>query len=155
MNDENKSKAALTKAMALCAAHEYCSSDIRSKLNSWGIGSSEAEQIISELTKEQFLNDTRYAIAFVKDKYIQNKWGRVKIASGLRLKKINEETISRALEQIDEDQYMVMIRDTLNSHRKFIKAKNKYDLKGKLLRFGLSRGFESHLLYDILGGFDL
>ncbi len=43
-----------------------------------------------------------------------------------------------------------MIRDTLDSHRKFVKAKNQFDLKGKLLRFGLSKGFESHMLYDIL-----
>ena len=155
MNDENQLKAALSKAMALCAAYEYCSSDIRSRLNSWGISSVDADKIISELIREQFVNDTRYALAFVKDKYNHNKWGKVKIAAGLRLKKINEETIVRALDEIDEDQYLTMIRDTINSHRKFVKAKNKYELKGKLLRFGLSRGFESHLLYDILSDFEL
>ena len=134
MNDENQLKAALSKAMALCAAYEYCSSDIRSRLNSWGINSVDADKIISELIREQFVNDTRYALAFVKDKYNHNKWGKVKIAAGLRLKKINEETIVRALDEIDEDQYLTMIRDTINSHKKNETAETREERKGEILK---------------------
>jgi regulatory protein len=147
-------KTALNKAMALCARREFCSGDIRVKLESWGLNNSDAKSVISTLIKEDFINDKRYTEAFVKDKYRHNKWGKVKITAHLKAKNIESELISSALASLDDDQYRQMIRDTLNSHRKFVKAKNQYDLKGKLLRFGLSKGFESHLLYDILNEID-
>jgi regulatory protein len=143
-------KTALNKAMALCASREYCSGDIRAKLESWGLNDSEVNSVIITLIKEDFINDKRYAEAFVRDKYRHNKWGKVKIAAHLKAKNISSGQISSALASLDDDQYRQMIRDTLDSHRKFIKAKNQYDLKGKLLRFGLSKGFESNILYDIL-----
>jgi regulatory protein len=154
MAENNLVKAALNKAMALCAYHEYCSSEIRSRLSSWGIGNDDSEQLISVLIKEKFINDSRYSAAFAKDKFNQNKWGKIKIAAHLRSKNISEETIQSALDEIDDESYIKMIRDTINAHRRFVKAKNLYDLKGKLLRFGLSKGFESNLLYDILNETD-
>ncbi len=152
MSENTLVKMALNKAMAICAKREYCSGDIHAKLESWGLNSSETNSVISTLIKEDFINDKRYAEAFVRDKYRHNKWGKVKIAAHLKAKKIASELISSSLASLDEDQYRQMIRDTLDSHRKFVKAKNEYDLKGKLLRFGLSKGFESHILYDILNG---
>jgi regulatory protein len=150
MTENNLTNTALKKAMSLCARREYCSEDIRVKLDSWGINNPDADNIISRLIRENFINDKRYAEAFVKDKYHHNKWGKVKIASQLRAKRIASEVIDSALATVDEDQYRQTIKDVLASHRKFIKAKNQFDLKGKLLRFGLSKGFESHILYDIL-----
>jgi len=150
MTENSLVKTALNKAMALCASREYSSEDIRLKLNSWGLDASGAISVISTLIKENFINDKRYAEAFVKDKYKQNKWGKVKIAAHLRLKNIPSEIIESALATIDDGQYRQTIRDILTSHRRFIKAKNQFDLKGKFLRFGLSKGFESHILYDIL-----
>jgi len=86
----------------------------------------------------------------VKDKFNHNKWGKVKIASHLRAKSIPDELIREELESVDEEQYMKRVKDTVLQHRKSIKAKNQFDLRGKLLRYGLSKGFESSLLYDIL-----
>lgn len=150
MTEDTLVKTALNKAMALCARREFCSGDIRAKLESWGLNSQDVKSVISTLIKEDFIDDKRYAEAFVRDKYHHNKWGKVKIAVYLRAKNIASELIGSALASLDDDQYRRMIRDTLDSHRKFIKAKNQYDLKGKLLRFGLSKGFESHILYDLL-----
>jgi len=155
MNENNSVKTALNKAMALCASREYCSDDIRIKINSWGLNETDAGIVIKELIKENFIDDKRYAEAFVKDRYLHNKWGKAKIAAHLRAKKIEPELIGSALALLDEDQYKQNIREILASHRKFIKAKNRYDLKGKLLRYGLSKGFESHILYDILSEMDL
>jgi regulatory protein len=66
------------------------------------------------------------------------------------LKKIPGEIIKNALDSIDNDTYRKTIEDLISGHRRSVKAKNQYDLKGKLLRYGLSKGFESDLLYDIL-----
>lgn len=154
MDEVNSIKSALAKAMALCASHEYCSSDIRAKLTSWGIRNEDAEKIILTLKKEKFIDDSRYASAFVKDKLKQNKWGKVKVAAHLRAKNLSGEIIQNALDEIDDGFYINMIRETINAHRKFVKAKNQFDMKGKLLRFALSKGFESHLVYDILNESD-
>jgi regulatory protein len=154
MTENKLVKTDINKAMALCARREFCSGDIRVKLESWGLNSQDVKSVIGILIKENFINDKRFTEAFVKDKYRHNKWGKVKIAAHLKAKNITSELIRSALASLDDDEYMKMIRDTLDSHRKFIKAKNQYDLKGKLLRFGLSKGFESHLLYDILNELD-
>jgi regulatory protein len=150
MTENSLVKTALKKAMALCASREYPGEEIRLKFLSWGLNTSEAESLINTLIRENFINDRRYAEAFVKDRYNHNKWGKVKIAAHLRAKSISSELIESALAAIDDGEYRQTIRDILTSHRRFIKAKNQFDLKGKLLRFGLSKGFESHILYDIL-----
>jgi regulatory protein len=143
-------KTALKKAMAQCSRREYCGDDIRNKLISWGVGNSESEKIIDVLIRENFVNESRYAKAFVKDKFNYNKWGKIKIASHLKIKKIPSDIIKVALDSIDYDAYTKLLADLITTHRRTVKAKNKYELKAKLLRYGLSKGFESSLLYDIL-----
>jgi regulatory protein len=145
-------KTALSKAMAYCSRRESCNSDIRVKIKSWGIENEDADKIISTLQNENFLNELRYARSFAKDKFLYNKWGKVKIASHLKVKGISSENIKKAFEEIDNKEYNEMIKKIIASHRKTVKAKNDYDMKARLLRFGLSRGFESNILYEILGG---
>ncbi len=154
MNENSLYGTLLSKAMALCSKREYCTDDIRSKLRSWGAGETDSEKIISALIRENFLNETRYASAFVRDKFNYNKWGKVKIAAHLRAKQISPGIITSALDLIDNALYMKTMKEIISSHRRHVKAKNQFDLKGKLLRFGLSKGFESNLLYDILNDSD-
>lgn len=151
MTDTNPYKTALNKAMKLCSGREFCKSDIRKKAAGWGAGKEDIEKIINVLVKEKFIDENRYAAAYVKDKFNYNKWGRVKIAAGLKMKEIPHETIKQSLESIDPGDYIRSLESLISSQRKRIKAKNQFDLKGKLMRYGLSKGFESGLLYDILG----
>lgn len=150
MPEKKAYTAALSKAMALCSRMEYCRDDIRKKLESWGIRSEDENRIIKNLISENFLNEERYSKAFARDKFRYNKWGRLKISAHLKAKKIDDEIIKAALDQIDNEVYINTIKDLIHSHKRTVKAKNEYDLKGKLLRFGSSKGFESSILYDIL-----
>jgi len=150
MSENTLSGTAQTKAMALCSRREYCSEDIRGKLLLWGVRDDDTEKIISILVMENFLNEIRYATAFVKDKFNYNKWGKIKIEVHLKAKKIPGDIIKKAFDTIDNDLYIKTLNDLISAHRRFVKAKNQYDLKAKLLRYGLSKGFESNLLYDIL-----
>jgi regulatory protein len=150
-NSENAPyREALSRAMALCASREYCSDDIRIKLNLWGLDKNNTISVINTLIEEKFIDDKRYAEAFVKDRFRYNKWGRIKIAAMLRAKRIDNTIIDEALAVLDEDDYRRSVSEIITSHRAHIKAKNRYDLKGKLMRYGLSKGFESQILYDIL-----
>ncbi|MDQ1297392.1 MAG: regulatory protein [Bacteroidota bacterium] len=150
MSEESLYKTALAKAMARCSRREYCTEEIRSKLQTWGVARSDSQKILRALIKENFINETRYAESFVKDKFRYNKWGRIQIATHLKARKLPSEIIRKALDSIDKELYINTLRGLINSHRRHIKAKNQYDLKGKLLRYGLSKGFESEILYDIL-----
>ncbi len=147
-------KIGLNKAMAQCSRREFCVDDIRNKLSLWGLEKDDSDKVITTLIAEKFIDETRYSAAFVRDKFKYNKWGRVKISSHLKSKKIPEKTINEALKSIDNDQYINLLKGLLEGHRRTIKAKNKYDLKSKLLHYGLSKGFESSLLYDILNDLD-
>ncbi len=143
-------KTALNKAMAQCSRREYCCEDIRNKLSSWGVNESDSDKIITTLIKENFINELRFASAFVKDKFKYNKWGKIKIGMHLRAKKIPSDIVKSALDDIDYENYINSLKGIISSHRRTVKAKNQYDLKAKLLRHALSKGFESSLVYEIL-----
>lgn len=150
MSENTLFKTVLNKAMAECSRREFCCEDIRNKLVEWGVEINDAEKIIGVLISEKFIDESRYASAFVRDKFKYNKWGKVKLAAHLRAKKLSSEIIKSALDSIEDELYNKFLRELIESHRRSVKAKNQYDLKAKLLRYGLSKGFESSLLYDIL-----
>jgi regulatory protein len=150
MPDNELFKIALNKAMSLCSRKEYCIGDVLAKLQSWGTDDNDNARIIELLKKENFINEERYAFGFVRDKFNFNKWGKIKIAAHLKAKNIPGELIKKSLSTIDNDIYNKTISILLFAHRQSVKAKSPYDLKAKLLRYGLSKGFESSLLYDLL-----
>jgi len=155
MPDNTLFKTALNKAMSQCSRREYCRDDILRKLLSWGMVKSDSEKIINTLIKENFINESRYATAFVRDKFKYNKWGKVKISALLHKKHVPQEIIDLALDSIDNEAYIGILKSLITGHIKSVKAKNKYELKAKLLRYGLSKGFESTLLYDILNDMEV
>jgi regulatory protein len=150
MPDNELFRASVNKAMALCARREYCISEVLAKLQSWGTDFNDNARIIELLKKDNFINEERYAIGFVKDKFNHNKWGKIKISAHLKANNIPGELIKKALDTIDNDNYIKTLNNLLSAHRRSVKAKNLYDMKAKLLRYGLSKGFESSLLYDLL-----
>ncbi len=151
MDEENKLHDALKKAMALCARSELCRRDVEAKLEKWGIDTSGRSKIIELLTRDRFIDEKRYSSSFARDKFRQNKWGRIKIAAMLRMKGIDEETITDALSGIDEKEYRTTFRKLMEKRRKTLKASNDFELRGKLMKFAASKGFEAKLIYEMFG----
>jgi regulatory protein len=143
-------KDALKYSMALCSSQERCRSDVAGKLRDRDLSEADIDKILSTLEKENFLNETRFATSFARDKLKFNKWGKLKIRYALSGKQITEEIMDQALSGIDEDFYAGILREELQKKRKSIKGSNAYDLKGRLFRFAQQRGFESGLIYSIL-----
>ena len=154
MSDNTLYKSALTKAMNICSRREYSRLDIHNKLLSWGVGENDINSIINTLYKENFINESRYAFAFVSDKFKYNKWGKIKIRAHLKAKNISAEIINEALESIDNKAYINLVKNLITSRKRTIKAKNQYDLKARLMRYGLSKGFESDLLFNLINNFE-
>ncbi len=149
---ENKNESdLLARAQHLCSTREYCTGDIAAKLEQWGEKDEKViGKIINRLTEENFINDERYSRAYASDHFRYQKWGKIKIKSGLKIKKIPSIVISSALAAIDEEEYIEALRSIIEIHRRTIRAKNRFDLRNKLLRYALAKGFESHLVYEVI-----
>ena len=70
---------AFLRLATLCAQAEHCEKEMRDKMKRWELDEAIQEKVISHLRKERYIDDERYARAFVKDKIRYNKWGRRKI----------------------------------------------------------------------------
>lgn len=140
----------LYKLAARCSVSEQCLSDIEAKLSRYDLTEEEHTRILRHLVEEKYVDDRRYAEAYVKDKYRFNKWGRIKIAQGLRLKDIDNETIKSAMETIDEEEYLSILRDLIKAKRKSTRGTSEYEINGKLTRFATGRGFEFAAIRECL-----
>ena len=125
----------------LCAQAEHCEQEMRDKMKRWELDGTVQDRIIARLVKERYIDDERYARAFVKDKIRYNKWGRRKVQQALWQKHIDADIQQRILDEIDESEYLAVLRPLLQQKRKSIKAQSDYEMNQKLVRFALSRGF--------------
>lgn len=139
---------ALSRAAALCSRSEHCESDIRAKLAQWQVDSDDADTIVARLRGEGFINDERYARAYVHDKWLYNGWGRVKLAAMLRQKGISGECIAAAMEQIVDDDYRQQLMRVLRAKLRDVASREPRLARAALLRTAASRGFEPQLCYD-------
>lgn len=133
---------ALSKVAAYCSTAEHCRAEVSEKLQRWGLPYDAIERILERLENEKYIDEERFCRAFVNDKYRFAKWGKVKIAQALQLKKISYNVCRRFLNEIDEEEYLSILDSLLLAKRKSVHAGNEFELNGKLMRFALSRGFE-------------
>ena len=141
---------AFLQLAALCAQAEHCEQVMRDKLKRWELDTATADRIIARLQKERYIDDARYARAFVKDKIRYNKWGRRKVEQALWQKRIADDIRQQVLGEIDENEYLDVLRPLLKQKRRTTKAENDYALNQKLVRFALGRGFTFDLIRQCL-----
>ena len=137
---------ALNKAAAYCTLCERCISEVSTKLTAWGVPHYEQQKIIARLIEEKFIDEKRYCHAFVNDKVKFNRWGRIKITAALRDKRLSQEHIKEALEDIDEDVYIQALKETIDIKRRELKDKNDLSTQQKITRHAASRGYEPALI---------
>ena len=140
----------LNKARNICSNQEKCIVDIQKKLSEWGINSSDAEIITKKLIDEKFIDEARFAKSFTRHKFFQNKWGKIKIKYHLNQKKITEKNILKAFEEIKDTEYQETLYDLLIRKKQLTKSISQYQLKGKLINYALSRGFETGIIHSTL-----
>ena len=138
MKSENEAYLTLT---ALCAQAEHCQWEMLEKMRRWEVSEEAQARVMQRLVKEKYVDDERYAEAFVKDKIRYNKWGRRKVDQGLGQKHIDADIRKRVLDEVDDDEYLSVLRPLLKQKRKTTKANSDYELNQKLMRFALGRGF--------------
>ena len=137
---KTEQEAYLTLA-ALCAQAEHCQWEMLEKMRRWEVPEEAQARVMQRLVSERYVDDERYAQAFVKDKIRYNKWGRRKVDQALWQKHIDEDIRKRVLDEVDDDEYLKVLRPLLKQKRKSTKANSDYELNQKLMRFALGRGF--------------
>lgn len=149
MKQKTEQEAYLTLA-ALCAQAEHCQWEMTEKMRRWELTEEAQARVMERLTKERYVDDERYARAFVKDKVRYNKWGRRKVEQALWQKRIDEDIRQRVLDEVDDEEYLSVLRPLLKQKRKSTKASSDYELNQKLMRFALGRGFTFDIIRQCL-----
>lgn len=148
-------KTAMQKAEAYCAYQERSQYEVRGKLIQLGIRGNELEEIILHLITENFLNEERFAKAYALGKLRMKSWGKNKIAQGLKLKQVSAPLIKKALQNLDEEEYLEKLKNLLEKKAENIKEKVAYQRNYKLMQYALSKGFEQDLIFFLLKDNDL
>ncbi len=147
---EKSEQDAYLQLAALCAQAEHCQQEMRDKMKRWDIDAATQDRIVARLIKERYVDDERYARAFVKDKIRYNKWGRRKVQQGLWLKHIDDDIQERVLGEVDDSEYLAVLRPLLKQKVRSIRAENDYERTQKLVRFALGRGFTFDIIRQCL-----
>jgi len=147
---EMTGRQAYQKLAALCARSEHCQQEMLDKMRQWGVDKEEQAQVMERLIKERYVDDERFARAFVYDKIRYSKWGRRKVEQALWLKHIDEGTGRQILDEGDDEEYLKILRPMLKQKQRSIKAQSEYERTKKLIKFAMGRGFTLDLIKQCL-----
>jgi len=142
------------KAESYCAYQERSQYEVRNKLYEWGMHQKDVEETISELIDQNFLNEERFSTVYTMGKFRIKGWGRMKIKQGLKLKQVPDKMIQKALKSIDEDDYLLSLKQILEKKSNLLTEKDSFKRRYLLSRYAASKGYESDLIADQIAELD-
>ena len=131
-----------------CAYQERCHQEVRQKLETMRMIPEAIDIIIVHLLEHNFLNEERFAKAYVSGKFKIKKWGRRRLIFELKKKDVSKVNINQALAEIENTEYTEVFNELAEKRLQNIKESNKFKKKKKLIDYLLYRGWESHLVYE-------
>ncbi len=141
---------AYQRAAARCATTEYSCADWQRRLTAHGLSSDEARQVVDRLVSDGFIDEARFAAAYVHDKVHFDAWGPNKIRQGLYAKGLDSARIDDALAAIDDDTWHHVLADLLQRRRRSLHAATGYELRRKLAAYAAQRGFFPEQIFRLL-----
>ncbi len=140
----------LDKMAKYCAYQERSMKEVTDKLKTFEISEKDREEIINYLIDNKFVNDERFAHAFVRGKINQSGWGLNKIRFHLIQKGVSKEIIDEALQSFDEEAYRQRLVEVLKAKAKTVKAANDFERNRKLAAYAIQKGFEAPLVWEVI-----
>lgn len=131
-----------------CAYQERCHEEVISKLKSLKISFDQIDEYVAYLIENNYLNEERFACAFVRGKHNIKKWGKVRLINELKLRKISKFIIDKALKEISSETYFTTFNTLAEKEWDSIKEKNIQKKKRKFCDFLLRKGYESSLIFE-------
>lgn len=141
---------ALTRIARYCAYQERSHQEVRNKLYSFGLRTSDVEMLLSRMITDGFLNEERFARAFAGGKFRLKKWGRNKIIHELEALQISSRCINRGLEEIDQKTYVRTLEALLKKKLASLDEPNPFRRKDRAARFVIAKGYEPPLVWELL-----
>jgi regulatory protein len=154
--EERKKRTKLSKEDALslmqkyCAFQDRCQSEIRTRLIEHSVYGETLEQIIAELIADDFINEERFAKAYVSGKFRIKRWGKIKIVKELKYRQISTYSIDKALKQIDYDEYLQTLNAILEKKARTITTKDPWERRKKLTAFATQKGYEYEVIKEVM-----
>lgn len=136
------SQEALQSLMRLCARAERTTGDARRLMSRWGVPEEEREGVVQRLVEQRFIDNRRYAEAYTREKSQLAGWGARKISMHLAQKGVEREIIAQVVATLDGDAQLCRLEERLRRKLRMTKAASDYELRGKLLRYALSQGYD-------------
>ncbi|WP_299365992.1 regulatory protein RecX [Winogradskyella sp.] len=133
-----------------CAYQERCHKDVKTKLRKMNMIPEAIDKIMVHLIQNDYLNEERFAKAFVSGKFRIKKWGKNRLVRELKFREISKYTIDIALKEIDEAEYHFTLEELIKKRIKDVKESNMLRKKKKVADYMLYRGWESYLIYEKL-----
>jgi regulatory protein len=144
---------ALGKIRRYCAYQERCHQEVKNKLFEFGLYSDEVNEVISELITSGFLNEERFARAFVGGKFRMKKWGRIKIVNELESKGVSANCIRLGLKEIDENDYQKILSEILLKKSEAIAEENLFAKRDKISKYAIQKGYEPEIVWRTIKQF--
>lgn len=138
------------KLESYCAYQERCHKEVRAKLQDMNMISEAVDKIMVHLIQNNYLNEERFAKAFVRGKFRIKKWGKNRLVRELKFKDISKYAIDVALKEIEDEDYFETLDELTQKRIAQGREKNSYKKKKKVADYLLYRGWESHLVYEKL-----
>lgn len=143
----------LQKLRFYCRYQQRCQSEIKEKLFELGVNKKDHDEIISELIKENCVNDERFALAFASGRFKLKQWGRKKIQQGLKEKRVSDEIAQRALDQINKKEYEAILNKLARERYAALKHEQHFVRKKKTMDYLMQKGYEIDLVKDAVNNF--
>jgi len=145
----------LQKLRRYCGYQDRCHQEVRTKLLSLKVYGDDLEEIIVELIKDDFLNEERFAQSYARGKFRFKKWGRNKILQNLKARRISDYCIKKAMLEINEEEYMATLRTIIEKQQDKHQDLGELLAKDKAIKYSVSRGYESGLIFKIIREIEL
>jgi len=137
------------KIASYCAYQERCHFEVKRKLNSLGVFGQEVDEYICYLIDENFLSETRFSEAYVRGKFNNSNWGRVKIIQELKSRNISDWNINNALSHISEKEYNDKLKKLCE--KKIDSSDNSSpNIKNKIVRSLTYKGWETDKVVSLV-----
>lgn len=133
-----------------CAYQERCHEEVIAKLKSLNMIPQAIDAIIGHLLENDYLNEERFSKSFARGKFRIQNWGRLRIVRELKARKISQYNINIALAEIDDENYITTLTTLANKRWAAEREKNEFKKRKKIVDFLIRKGFENHLIFDVI-----
>lgn len=154
--EERRKRTRLSKDDALnlmqkyCSIQDRCQSEIRTRLLEHSVYGDDLEEVIADLISDDFINEERFAKAYVRGKFRIKKWGKIKIRQELKFRKISDYSIRKGMQEIGYDDYLATLQILLEKKEATLRFSNQWERLKKLTAFATQKGYEYEVIKEVL-----